>query len=309
MDSKRDKNRNNAQSAGQQCAAGQIRMSSPGKLGRDEVFHLLRSPIRRGIIRTLGENSELSFTELRKTFPDISVGTLYYHLDSLSQVVSQNVQKKYILTEEGKHLYSEILRSEETMLPVTGSIRQQPSRTGALQFTALSRFFADVSLRPAKYIFAPFIAFLVMTLVSFASHSVQILFFFVRVSGVPTYLFVTWSAGSIMGIFALLDALTLAIFRRKGGETGLLIITSIGLTPLVIYPVASLLANASIGPAQFARSPLDALFMILSQGATVLLISAGMSYAKGLRMDRTAIVCLLAIYMNILLLFGLGFIA
>jgi len=125
-------------------------MSPTERLGRDQVFHILRSPVRRGIIRILAEKSKLSFTDLRKTFPEISVGTLYYHLELLKQIVTQDSDKKYILTEEGRRIFAEVLRSEEAMIPVKTSIEAQAGTDPFASLLLLNRLFSDVSLSPLK---------------------------------------------------------------------------------------------------------------------------------------------------------------
>ncbi len=283
-------------------------MGPTEKLGRDQVFHLLRSPVRRGIIRLLGEESELSFTELRRSFPAISVGTLYYHLDLLERIVDQNSEKKYVLTEEGRRVLAEILRSEEAMIPVKASVQAQSGADTPVSFLLMRRLFSDISLRPVKYVASPFVACLSLALLAWASSSIQLLFFFVSVSAAPAFLYAVLAAVSLMGVYSLLNGLSYIFFRRSDGNLALLIATSVGFIPLMIYPLALFLSSVMIGQASFALSHLDIALTIISQGLAVLLISEGLSQAKGLRLERAALITLAAVFLNMLLLYFMGYV-
>jgi DNA-binding PadR family transcriptional regulator len=283
-------------------------MSPTEKLGRDHVFHILRSPVRRGIIRILGEKGQLSFTDLRKTFPEISVGTLYYHLDLLNQIVTQNSQKKYILTEEGKKILAQVLRSEEAMIPVKASVESQSKAESATSFLLMSGLFSDISLRPIKYIAVPFLIFLSLALLAWLSHSIQLLFFFIPVNGTQTILASISAGASLLGAYSILNVLTLLFYRRREGNLSLLIATSIGFIPLSAYPIALIVAAFTNSQAAFARSSLNILLTIIPQVISVLLISTGLSQAKGLRLDKSALIALVVVYLNMILLYFLGYI-
>jgi DNA-binding transcriptional ArsR family regulator len=71
------------------------------------VGDILSKPNRAAIIRTVGDKGELSFKELKANMK-LGVGTLYYHLDGLSGLVTQNGSKQYILTDQGKQVYEAI---------------------------------------------------------------------------------------------------------------------------------------------------------------------------------------------------------
>ncbi len=283
-------------------------MSPTEKLGRDNVFHILRSPVRRGIIRILAEKTALSFTDLRKTFPEISVGTLYYHLDLLNQIVAQGSDKKYILTEEGRRIFAEVLRSEEAMIPVKASVEAQSRRDSPVSLLLMNSLFSDISLRPLKYVALPFLIFLSMALLTWISHSIQVLFFFISVGGSQTLLPSISAGVSLLAVYSGLNLFALLIFRRREGNLSLLIATSVGLVPLIIYPSAVFLAAVTMGQAAFARSSFSTILTILPQVLSVLLISAGLSQAKGLRLDRSALVTLLVVYLNVVLLYLLGYV-
>ncbi len=287
---------------------GSVRMSPTEKLGRDQVFHLLRSPVRTGIIRILGERDLLSFTELRRTFPEISVGTLYYHLDLLAQIVAQNSDKKYILTEEGRRVYAEILRSEEAMISVKTSVDSHSGQDSMVSTILLSRLFADISLRPLKYVSVPFVIFLGIAFSAWISHSIQVLFFFIPVNSVPTWLTASSAAASLLGVYAIMNGITLLLFHRREGNLALLVASSLGLIPLMLYPIVLFAASLTIGQAALARNPLTLALTTAGQALSVLLTSVGLSQSKGLKLERAALIALTTVYFNMLILYLVGFV-
>lgn len=283
-------------------------MKPTEKLGRDNVFHILRNPVRRGIILILGEKGQMGFTDLRKTFPDISVGTLYYHLDLLNQIVTQNTGKKYILTEEGKKVFAQVLKSEEHLIPVKTSVEAKAGVESPISFFLMSRLFSDISLRPNKYLATPFLAFLSLAFLAWLSHSIELLLFFIPVSGAQSLLVISSAGASLLGVYSEVDALTFLFYRRREGNLALLIATSVGFIPLVIYPLALYFAALLNDQAAFARSPFNLILTVFPQVFAVILISAGLSQAKGLRLDRSALIVLVVVYVNLILLYLLGYV-
>jgi len=86
-------------------------LSQPSK---DEVVARLTSkPKRMAVVRLIGEKGEISFKELKARL-DMGVGTLYYHLDALRDLVTQNETKQYVLTDAGKSAYESIKGIEVT---------------------------------------------------------------------------------------------------------------------------------------------------------------------------------------------------
>ena len=283
-------------------------MSPTEKLGRDHVFHILRSPVRRGIIRILGGKGQLSFTDLRKTFPEISVGTLYYHLDLLKQIVTQDSEKRYTLTEEGKRILAQVLRSEEDMIPVKASVQSQAGAESPTSILLMSGLFSDISLRPIRYIVIPFLVFLCFAFLAWLSHSIELLFLFIPVNGMQALLASISAGVSLLGVYSGLNALTILLYRRREGNLPLLITTSVGLIPLMVYPLSLAVASLTHAQAAFAKSPLNLILTIISQAFSFLLLSAGLSQAKGLRLDKSAVITLVVVYLNMILLYLIGYV-
>ncbi|MEM2213790.1 MAG: winged helix-turn-helix domain-containing protein [Candidatus Nezhaarchaeales archaeon] len=70
-----------------------------------KIYQALGNPHRRNIIMLLGENPEgLTFSDLRRRL-NLSVGTLYYNLDQLEDLIYQKNDKRYALSEKGLLAY------------------------------------------------------------------------------------------------------------------------------------------------------------------------------------------------------------
>ncbi|RLG92573.1 hypothetical protein DRO34_02325 [Candidatus Bathyarchaeota archaeon] len=70
---------------------------------------LLKDPTRRKIIEILGERGKIGFKELRSLL-GLGVGTVYYHLDMLSDFIVQDKSRKYSLNNRGQLLYRSMKR-------------------------------------------------------------------------------------------------------------------------------------------------------------------------------------------------------
>lgn len=73
-------------------------------------------PVRKRLIELLGEKQSLSFSDIREE-TGLPVGTLYYHLDVLSDLISQDHSRRYTLTKEGMKFYAEMAKKEGLPLP------------------------------------------------------------------------------------------------------------------------------------------------------------------------------------------------
>ncbi len=104
-----------------------------------DLHNVLRNPIRRKILELLHEHGELSPSDLRRILK-ISVGTLYYHLDTLGPLINQTPQKKYTLSEMGRKIMI-----SEGVNPVEIS-RTKPFYITAVENLSLAPFLNKVYL-------------------------------------------------------------------------------------------------------------------------------------------------------------------
>ncbi|RLF21527.1 MAG: hypothetical protein DRJ68_03300 [Thermoprotei archaeon] len=78
-----------------------------------KIYQALGNPHRRKIISLLGERPEgMAFSELKREL-NISVGSLYYNIDQLRDLVYQREDKRYALTEKGVVAYKMLKKDVE----------------------------------------------------------------------------------------------------------------------------------------------------------------------------------------------------
>jgi DNA-binding transcriptional ArsR family regulator len=79
----------------------------------DEVFKSLSHAIRRQIVKTVGSNGSMSFSEILKSIGEIDSPTLSYHLKSMKALLTQD-GGKYKLTRIGNSAYNLLEKTDQS---------------------------------------------------------------------------------------------------------------------------------------------------------------------------------------------------
>ncbi len=279
----------------------------------EDSFHIHRAlnhPLRKRIIELLGEKGSMSFTSFKNTL-NVRVGTLYYHFDALSRLISQDEQKRYVLTPLGQRAY-ELSRSEELAWPSHVRIRRE--RSGFTSYVRNvffpSGFFSYIYAKPKVGISLALAVVAFGSWLSFAARLDPLLFFFDRspaeqLAFIPVEFVAGW-----LTVFVLSELIARGLFQRRGDAFLLLIGTAFSFAPVLLFPMARFL-DVSLG----LRSPLTAdptaarALLAVLQAWAIVVLSYAVSISKGLRVDKAAVVSVVVAYANILLLFVLGRIA
>ncbi|MCD6240044.1 winged helix-turn-helix transcriptional regulator [Candidatus Bathyarchaeota archaeon] len=252
---------------------------------------LLRDPTRRKIIEILAEQGKVGFKELKQIL-GLGVGTVYYHLDMLSEFITQDKSRKYMLNDRGRLLYQSMKNGS---LPPTLHVKSAlSSKIGKWIF--LSPIFTK-TVKPERILpisilifilggvgcaFADLRPFLFLYNFSFGAYEFE--------KTMIIYL------SEWVGLFLYADALAYILYRRVGGELQLFTCLGIASLPLAIFPYITMLVSY-----QIARY-LQIAFQIWS----LLLTSAAVSFGKGLRLDKSIIISLTVFYLNIIILVLMG---
>jgi len=269
-------------------------MNSMSKDETSRYHTLLRDPARRKIVEILGAQGKIGFKELRSSL-GLGVGTVYYHLDMLSDFLVQDKSRKYMLNDRGRLLYKSL---REVSVPAALD-------AGEAFGHRLGRwlFLSPVFFRMARLeLFLPVsIAILFLGAVGSALARIEPVFFFyfnsIRSSeSIVVMFFFYW-----VGLFFLAEILCYLLFRRTGGDLQLFAGLGFSALPLAIFPYINMIFAYVQIPAIVSRYVL-----LFFQGWTLLLISSAFSFGKGLRLDRSILVSLVILYFNIVLLIPLG---
>jgi hypothetical protein len=258
----------------------------------ESQYHtLLRNSTRRKIIEILGEQEKIGFKELKRIL-GLGVGTVYYHLDMLSGYISQDKQRKYKLNDRGRLLHKSL--KSGSILPSTLEISETLNHR-FVRWLFLAPIFSK-TIQPLKMLpIALLILFFGALGSAFASFQ-SLLFFY---SPFTNYQFETTSLIYLfnwISLFFFSDIIFYVVFKRAGGDLQLFVCICIASLPTAIFPYVYLFF-----PYDIARYWLLALVIW-----STMLLSAAYSFSKGLRLDRSIVLSLLVLYLNVIVLLATG---
>jgi len=194
-----------------------------------DFYRKLGSPIRRDIVKLLGEKGQMGATELNANV-NVSAGRFYYHLDFLGDLVTRDKERRYLLSERGKLAYQMLIGNTFTEVgpkknPVEGTLLNVLAPESTLNYLLKTR---AIALPLA-------VAILLITLAMQINYHLM-----------PGLLSLEFSpASTALGISARFLANFIALFAfcygaayllgKRGGELGLIISLALSQVPLAIF--------------------------------------------------------------------------
>lgn len=253
-------------------------------------YTLLRDPARRKIIEVLGEQGKIGFKEL-KSILGLGVGTVYYHLDMLSAFITQDRKRKYMLNDNGRLLYRFL--KEGGTLPTLEIKKAFSHRFGRWLF--LSMVFSKTA-QPVKLFPVSILVLVAGALGSAFAGLDSMLFFYFPFSSYDFEALVALFFSNWVGLFLFSDAFVAMLYKRTGGDFQLFTCLGISAFPMSLFPYLYMFL-----PCNISRYLLFAL-----QIWSMLLMSSAFCFAKGLRLDKSIIVSLTVLYLNVMILLLIG---
>jgi len=253
-------------------------------------YTLLRDPARRKIIDILGVQEKIGFKELREVL-GLGVGTVYYHLDMLSDFLTQDKQRKYRLNDRGRALYRIM---KEGSVPATLEISEAFSHRIA-RWLFLSPVFAKTA-KPLMLLPVSIAILLIGAVGSAYAKLDSALFFYFPYSvysftGVIALYILNW-----IGLFLFAELFTYVVYRRAGNDIQLFTCVGLATFPMAAFPYIYMSIPDIVS--QYV--------MFVLQIWSLLLISAAFCFGKGIRLDKALVISLIAMYLNMATLFMLG---
>jgi hypothetical protein len=263
-------------------------------------YTLLRDPARRKIIEILGTQEKIGFKELRETL-GLGVGTVYYHLDMLSDFITQDKQRKYKLNDRGQALYK-ILK--DGSVPPTLEISEAFSHRLA-KWLFLSPLFAKTI---KSLMLVPAVAILVLGAFGAAQAKLEpVLFFYFPYSIYSHANIIFRYIFNWVGLFLFAEIFTYLLYRRVGNEPQLFTCIGFATFPLAAFPYIYLAVSVMLPTlSSLELSTIMQYVQIILQIWSLLLVTSAICFGKGIRLDKAIVVSLTAIYLNIATLFMLG---
>ncbi|MDH5448214.1 MAG: winged helix-turn-helix domain-containing protein [Candidatus Bathyarchaeota archaeon] len=251
---------------------------------------LLRDPARRKIIEILGEQEKIGFKGLKQML-GLGVGTVYYHLDMLSDYLTQDKRRKYKLNDRGRLLYKSL---KGVSVPSTLQLGETFSHRLA-KWLFLSPIFAKTT-QPLRLLPLSLVVLVLGALGSAFASSQSLLFFY---SSFTAYQFETTALLYLfnwVSLFLFSDLVIYLFFRRIGGDLQLFVCLGIASFPTALFPYIYMFLSYEI-----ARY-----FLLVLIIWSVMLLSSAYSFSKGLRIDKSIVMSLLVLYLNTAVLLATG---
>ncbi len=235
------------------------------KESRDELLEnygrVLGNEVRRQILKLLGSQSTVGFVELREALK-LEVGSIYHHLKKMGAFITQDEEKKYLLTPLGITAY-EMLQKDEEFLSDAREIIDKKERVFSKFFLA-SFIFSYIKENPKRYILEAFLAITIIGWVSFHADLIPILIFFIDKSGVESIVIMLEAIASWIAIWIIFELVYhfTTPKPRWNLDLGFLISIPFALLPLTLFPTVVIITEH-----------FDIEFILTSITATIILVT------------------------------------
>lgn len=237
----------------------------------------------------IGNNKNSSFTKLKKSL-DVSTGTIYHHLDALSELIEQSDDKKYYLTELGQLAFNYLDDNKSLITP--------SERVRGYKFSK----FLDPLLNPSNKkenlwsIGISIICLIVGFIFAEFNRVFSILLFFIDAPEINLgFLFGMSFMANFLILALVVEGLVRTIFNKKNEGTLLRFLRTFSLVffPLTLYLVIHYIFKASgfINISIFFF--IDRIVLIIFQGLSVWILSYDLTINKDLKMENGLILSLL----------------
>ncbi|MHA1707942.1 MAG: winged helix-turn-helix domain-containing protein [Candidatus Heimdallarchaeaceae archaeon] len=255
-----------------------------------EIWKALSNSIRRELLCFIGDKRIVSFTDIQERF-QMKVGTLYHHLDTLGELISQDAAKKYFLTEKGKRAYGLI----EDELDVSAPSLEVFGKFSFLHSIFLRGLFKFINADPIRSLGFSLLIFVALTTATYFLSSSPIFLFPSYIS--PDFFAPVFFLFSTLITYAVVELFSIFIFKRKKGKLALFQAVIISQIPLIILSTLESLVfdfDYTISPLQMSVWVIVLLFFVQLIFTGLLLES--IIVIKELRAEKAGVIALLTTF-------------
>lgn len=265
---------------------------------------IVEHPIRSKIIALLGERGPLSWKAL-STELGVKTGALYHHLDTLEGLVERDSSKKYALTRSGRIVFSSLSESHtiDSVQKAVLEIKSEGSAGRTLASIFIPRTFLDslTSSRSLAVLFLVLFSMSFLVLAAWTRTSPDLYFVKGDPGLVPTFGDYFVSLGGLVAICLVAD---MVFYKTNLNVISLAAVSAFSFVPIfaaslltLVPPIESFLASSST---------LYTMFLVFFQAWCSTLLGAGLSAVSGIRIERTLLVGLFALYVTMFLMLVQG---
>jgi len=263
------------------------------------LFDVLANPIRRKIIEEIAINEKLSYKQLVR-LTKLKSGPLYHHLHKLENLLTQNEEKQYYLSEEGERAIKLIEVSKTEDLERFGE--EEPTEPRIITFFGLS-------LRPiiaffAKHPYRTLAEFLIIAIISgYLSYRDDILLVGNFTLSIETEIYFSYLSIILSWLFfgGCAELIARFIFKKKEGTAALISVTGLTFLPVFIFSIVYFIINISVQTAVTLSPILLLVIHGVFQIWSFMVLSTTLGVTKKLSLDKSIIISLIINYIQILI--------
>jgi len=250
------------------------------------------------MIKIIGENEFSTFTQLKQEL-GVSTGTIYHHLENLSNLIEQRENKRYHLTELGNHAFSSLKNNIiETIraADLTSKEFKSPLIKG-LMFLTPKRLFLTEKKDKKLILMITSTILVVGGLYCALSGSIPFLLFFLETAELnsfePLIIFLGFFINFITFYF-IIEGICRLFYQESENSLELLISFGIVIFPMVFYLIVHYSWFNLLEVSLF--DILDKILLIFFQVWSLWLLTFNLSLKKGLRIEKGLTISLLLHY-------------
>ncbi len=274
---------------------------SNGNDAEASYYYALSHDIRRRIIKIIGDNEYTTFTKLKKEL-EVSTGTIYHHLDSLSELVEQRQNKKYFLKELGIYAYNSLKNNIETIRTPDFAHRELKSPILRKLMWITSKRFIQFEKKDKKYSILISIGILILgTIFCGLNGFYSFLLFFMDIEqyNLEIYFQVLISLSFIVNFFVffiIIESVSRIFYKKNEKLFDFLVSFAIILYPMVLYLIIHLVFKWFDLLSISLFNLLDKVLLIIFQVWSLWLLSYSLCVKKELKIESSLIISLLLHY-------------
>ncbi len=268
------------------------------------LARIVGHPIRSRIVELLGQRGPLGWKEL-STELGVKTGALYHHLDILEGFVERDASKRYALTKSGRILFSRLSESQGLEAVKRAAVEIRKEGSAARMLTAIfapRALFSYLNANPNRSVAS--VAAIASLLVG-ATLALNISSYGYFLSTGGSWFVVAGCLGVSVGALTALGLLASMVgFQSKADILPLF--NGVLWSFLPVFALAAAGALPGISAFFMSSRVVHTLLLVFFQTWSSTLLGSGMSVASGVRIEKTLLVSLLAIYATMVAMLVLG---
>jgi len=227
---------------------------------------------------------------------NVSTGTIYHHLDTLSELIEQRNDKKYYLKDLGIYAYNSLKNNIDTIKTPDFAHRELKSPIlRKLMWITSKRFIQFDKKDQNLTILISFTILLSGVIFCGLNNFFSFLLYFIELSNYQIYVSLSFIINFLV-FFMIMEGFARLFYKKKNNTTTFFISFGIIQFPMIFYlilhfafKITDLLGNNIV-------NFLDKTFLIIFQVWSIWLLSYSLCINKGLKIESSLIIALLLHY-------------